>query len=806
MFNNLIKHSLRSFKRQRSYIIINIFGLSIGIACSLLIALFVINEASYDRYNVKKDRIFRTILNGKIGGQEVTIATSPPVMGPTMLKEFPEIEDFLRLSSRGPSVIEYNKLTFTEDHLVEADSSFFNFFSIPVLKGDPENLLDAPHKAVLSESTARKIFGVEDPIDKTIKIGTDSIRYIITGIMADVPGNSHFEANILTSFMTDGRANSTVWISNNLSTYLLLKPNASYKTVDEKYRELLVKYVGPEVQQYFGMAIEDFEKQGNKYRFYLQNLKDVHLDNTIQSEFKPASDPKFLVIFGSIAVLIILIAAINFMNLSTAQAARRAKEVGIKKLGGSTRGMLITQFLFESFMLSFISLIFALFIIKLTLPYFNNLLGTSLGLNLFARWYSIPFLLFFAFFVGLLAGSYPAFFLSSFNPYEVLKGSLKNSMKNGRLRKILVVFQFAGSILLIIGTMIMYSQIHYMLNKDVGFDKEQLMIIDRAGALQTRMNSFKESVKQIPGVINISSSTSVPGRINNTNGYMIEGRKDETFLLVTNWVDYDYLDTYGITLESGRFFDKSYTSDKQACVVNETAIKNFGITDIQKTRFMSPADSGRLDPLQLLGVVKNFNFESLRNPIGPYIMLFQNENMMWGYITVRLSSQNYTNTIAQIENTWKEYTANDPLQYYFLDEDFEQMYIQERQNAQMAVIFSVLAIFIAGLGLFGLTSFTVEQRTKEIGVRKAMGSSVSGIYFTMSKEIMILVSISALIAWPLIYYIADKWLENFYYKINLGASIFIVGFAIALCIAISTISYRILKAAMVNPAQSLKYE
>ncbi|HUX94218.1 MAG TPA: ABC transporter permease [Bacteroidales bacterium] len=805
MFNNLLKHSIRSFKRQRAYIIINLLGLSIGITCSLLIAIFVINEASFDNFNVKKDRIYRAVLNGKIGGQEITTNSSPGVMGPTIVKEFPEIEDFLRMSGRGPTVIEYNNLTFTEEHMIGVDSSFFNFFSIPVLKGDPENLLNAPHKAVLSESTAIKIFGNENPIDKSIKIGTDSIRYTITGVMGDIPGNSHFEANILTSFMTDPRANGTIWLNNNLSTYLLLKPNTSYKTVDEKFPGLLIKYVGPELQQYMGVSIEDFEKQGNKYRFYLQNLKEIHLDTSVQGEFKAPSDPKYLVIFGSIAILIVLIAAINFMNLSTAQASKRAKEVGIKKIAGSTRGMLISQFLSESFILSFIALLFALLVVRVTLPYFNNLLGTSLVLNLFKPWYTIPVLLLFSVFVGFLAGSYPAFFLSSFSPYEVLKGSVKNSMKNGNLRKVLVVFQFGISILLIIGTMIMYNQIHYMVNKDMGFNKEQLLVINRAGALGSRIKAFKTSVKQIPGVINISSSTAIPGRTNNTNGYRIEGRKDEAVIMATAWVDYSYLDTYGMTLASGRFFDESYTSDKQACLVNEAAIKNFGITDVQNTRFAEPGDSGRMDYLPIIGVVKNFNFQSLREPIEPYILKF-NEGLYFGYITVKISAQNLNNTINQIENTWKEFMANDPLQYYFLDEDFENMYIQEKQNAQMAVIFSILAIVIAALGLFGLTSFTVEQRTKEIGVRKAMGSSIAGIYYQISKEVIVLVTVSALISWPLIYYIAGKWLENFYYRINLGMFSFIAGLSIALGIALLTISYRVVQAARVNPAQSLKYE
>ncbi len=809
MLINLIRHSLSSFKRQRAYIIINILGLSIGIACSLLIALFVINEASYDRYNIKKDRIFRLILNGKIGGQEITAAYTASPIGPTMLKEFPEVEDFLRMNGGyGPTIVEYNNQTFTEEHFVEADSSFFNFFSIPVLKGDSKNLLNAPRKIVVSESTAKKIFGNENPIDKALKIGSDTARYIVSGVMKDIPGNSHFAANIIGSFMTNPDSKSPIWINNSFSTYLLLKPNSTHTTVDAKIPEMLVKYVGPEIQKLMGVSITDFFAQGNKYRFYLQNLKDIHLDTSIQQQFKAASDPKYLKIFGSIALLIILIAAINFMNLSTAQASRRAKEVGIKKLGGSSRGMLITQFLTESFILTFISLILGLIIIKVTLPYFNNLLGANLVLDLFANWYIIPILILFSFLVGFLSGSYPAFFLSSFNPYEVLKGSVKNSMKNGPLRRILVVFQFAVSILLIIGTIIMYSQIKYMLNKDVGFNKEQLIVINRADALGSKTRAFKDAIKGIPGVINIASSTSVPGRNNNNNGYMMEGRKEETFLMQTNWVDYDYLETYGMTLTSGRSFNESFATDQNACMVNETAVKNFGIKDLSKTRFMQPQPGGNTEPnyLQVIGVVKNFNFVSLRNPIGPYIFCFKNDKMQFGYLSVKLSAQNYSKTISAIENKWKDFTANNPLQYYFVDEDFEQMYKQEKQNAQMAVIFSILAIFIAALGLFGLTSFTVEQRTKEIGVRKAMGSTVPGIYAVISKEVIILVSISALIAWPIIYYVAGKWLENFYYRISLSIFSFIAGLTIALGIAVLTISYRILRAANVNPAQSLKYE
>jgi putative ABC transport system permease protein len=351
----------------------------------------------------------------------------------------------------------------------------------------------------------------------------------------------------------------------------------------------------------------------------------------------------------------------------------------------------------------------------------------------------------------------------------------------------------------------MNRQIKYMLNKDVGFSKEQLIVIERADVIGKKMRSFKENVKNIPGVINISSSTAIPGRTNNNNGYMMEGRKDETFLMTTSWVDYDFLDTYGMKLLSGRSFNESFATDKQACILNESSVKNFNITDLEKTRILRPGQSGT-ESIEIIGVVRNFNFESLRNPIQPYILLLQDENNYWGYISVKLSASNYSTTINEIEKIWKEYASNSPLQYYFLDADFEKMYSQEKQNAQMAVIFAILAIFIAALGLFGLTSYTVEQRTKEIGVRKAMGSSVTGIYVEISKEIIILISISALIAWPGIYYYAGRWLENFYYKINLGIFSFVAGFLIALGIAILTISYRVLKAANVNPAQSLKYE
>jgi putative ABC transport system permease protein len=806
MYNELIKHSLRSFKRQRAYIVINVLGLSIGIVCSLFIAIYVINESTFDRYNFKKDRIFRIVCNANMAGTEDNFCFSPAAMGPTLQKEFPEVENYLRMNRVDHVDIKINNQIFTDDHFIQADSSFFEFFTIPVLEGDPKNLLNAPHKVVLSKSAAKKYFGDENPIDKVLTIGSDTVGYTVSGVMADIPENSHFEATAICSFMTNPDSNDPIWMSASFSTYLLLKPNSSYKSVNQKFPELVNKHIGPEIQKYMGISLDDFIAKGNKWSFSLQKLEDIHLDPSVKQQFKDAADPKYLTILGSLAVLIVIIASINFMNLSTAQASRRAKEVGIKKTGGSTRGMLIFQFLTESYILAFVSLLIALIIIKITLPDFNNLISAKLVFNLFTNWYTIPLLILFTLVVGFISGSYPALYLSSFNPYEVLKGSIRKSMHNGLLRRVLVIFQFTVSILLIVGTIIMYRQIRYMLNKDLGFNKEQVMVISNAWILGNKTNSFKATVKGVPEVINIVSSTAVPGRNNRTSSLKLEGGSDQMHDMEINYIDYGFLETYGINILKGRDFNESFTTDQRSCLINESAVKNLGITNLETTRFTRPGEPTGSNYLQVIGVVKNFNFRSLHNKIEPYLFCLKTDEINGGYLSVKLTAGNYKKTLNAIESKWKDFTGNKPLEYYFVDKDFEQMYITEKQNARMAVIFSILAIFIASLGLFGLTSFTVEQRTKEIGVRKAMGSSAAGVYIVISKEVIILISISALIAWPIIYFIAKNWLEGFYYKAPLSLLSFAEGLIIAAAIALLTISYRIIKAARTNPSESLKFE
>jgi len=806
MIKNLLKHSFRALKKQKGYVAINIFGLSVGIACSLIIALFVIHQLSYDQYNLKKDRIYRLTLDGKIGEQEVNASWTASVIGPTMAVDFPEVEKVCRLNMFGETIVKDGDRVFTVKDFAEVDSSFFEIFSIPLLKGNVKTVLNEPNAMVLSESIAKIIFGNQDPIDKMLRINTRQEPYKITGVMADFPEETHFNADILTSFVTNPRANDPEWLNNSFSTYILLKPNTSVTEVESKFPGMVEKYIGPRVQQLFGASLSDFLNQGNRYSFHMQPLTKIHLDPSVESEVKPATDPKYLIIFGSIAILIIVIASINFMNLSTAQATKRAKEIGVKKVSGSSKGMLITQFLSDSVLISFIALVIAVIMVFIALPFFNDLLDTKVSLHLFSNFYTLPLLIVFAILVGILAGTYPAFYLSSFNPTTVLKGKIRDGVKNGKLRSVLVSVQFLISIVLIIGTIIMYRQLTYMLHKDLGFDKDRLMVISQAGSIGEQVKTFKEEVLKLPGVESVSASTAVPGHNNNNNGYMLEGRDGQTFLLQTAWVDYDFLKTYNIKIADGRFFDRSYGSDQQACFVNQKTIEEFGIDDFNQARFITMDDDENRQHMPIIGVCNDFHFQSLHSRINPYLMRFKADGINWGYITVKFNSGASAQSINQIEDIWKRFASNNPLQYFFMSDDFSHMYKAEQQNAKLAVVFAILGIFIAALGLFGLTSFTIEQRTKEVGVRKALGATGISIFYIISREIIILVCVATLIAWPLIFWAARNWLQNYYYRIHLHLFEFVMGFVIAIIIALGTISYKTIKSLRINPANTLRYE
>jgi putative ABC transport system permease protein len=560
--------------------------------------------------------------------------------------------------------------------------------------------------------------------------------------------------------------------------------------------------MGEIAQKSLGITIDEFIAK-NKYNISLQPIKDIHLDPAITqlAIIAPADNPKYLYIFGSVAILIILIAAINYMNLSTAQSSARAKEVGIKKVSGSLKGYLIKQFLTESILLSLISLILAVILTENILPYFNNLLGIKLELNPFKQWYTIPILLGIAFIIGLISGIYPAFILSSFEPIRVLKGKLNESLKYGRLRSVLVIIQFSISIVLIVGSFIMFRQIRFMLHKDLGFNINQLMVISNASAIDNHIKTFKETLLGIPEVMKVCASTAVPGHSESGRTYVVEGRTGEVMDFKIDYIDYDFFDTYGMKLYSGRFFNNTYSTDENACIVNESTVKQLSLANPLATRFVDG-----FERLSIIGVAKNFNYESLQSEINPYIFRLKDDNSNYRFISIRLSPAASTKTINEIEKVWDEFAPDDPFQYFFMDQDFAVKYREERQNAQLSVLFTLLAIIIASLGLFGLVSFAIKQRTKEIAIRKTLGSSIAKVFYLFSRKFILLVFISALISWPLTYVFAKNWLQNFYYRINLRIFDFLTGFIIVFVIAFITIGFKILKSARTNPVNALRYE
>ncbi len=804
MIRHLLKFSYRALQRQGGYVVINVLGLAIGIACTLAISLFIVHELSYDQYHEDKDRIYRIVLHGIFSGTEVKGAYTPSPMGLAMVNDFPEVESFVRMNVWDETIVQVDDRYFIEQDFIEADSTFFDFFSIPLISGHQETALTEPNTVVLSKTTAARIFGEGDPMDEMIRIGNGPTHYRVTGVMEDVPETTHFNAGLVGSFTSNPRADDNQWLSNSFYTYVKLHPDASFETVTERFEGLVLKYIGPELRRVLGITTEDFLAQGNVFNYFLQPLTAIHLDPSVEHHLKPSNDPKYLWIFGAIGLLILVIASINFMNLSTAQATKRAKEVGMKKVIGSSRGMLAWQFVTETVFLSFLALLVAAMVLEITLPYFNNLLSLHLSMSYFSSWFVIPGMIALALVVGLFAGSYPAFYLSAFNPNTVLKGKTGSSKQSTSLRRALTVLQFAISIMLISGSVVMYKQLSFMLNKDLGFDRENILVLRNAYSIGNQIEAFKSELQGIPGVVSVSASTAVPGRPNNNNGYMISGRDDESFLMQTTWADHDFLETYGIKLAEGRFFDPDLRTDQQACILNERAVNNYRLDDPFATRLLVPGEGDELEVMPVIGVVHDFHFESLRNDINPAIIRFKDEATNWGYISIRLEPDMVSEARRQAEELWASFTGNDPMLYFFLDEDFNRFYREEQQNAKMSVLFTVLAIVIASLGLYGLTAFSLEQRTREIGIRKTFGASISNIWFMICKDVMVLVGVATVIAWPLMYWVVSNWLHNYPYRISLQPVDFLVGFVVAVVIALATISYRVLRTASLNPSLSLR--
>jgi len=810
MIKTFFKLAIRNIIRHKIYTLINIGGLAIGIACSILIIAFIFYELSYDNFHEKADRILRLYLKGKFGDFEFQSAWTAAPIAATLINDLPDVIDATRIEEWDNVLIRYEDKTFLEDKFLWADSSFFNIFTFKLIRGDASTVLNEPNTIVISGEMAEKYFGKDDPIDKVLKIFADTTHYRVTGVFQKVPLNSHIDFDFVASYTSLEKADGTEWTTNNLCTYVLISESVDLKALESKMPEIVRKYAVPEIEQHLGISFEEWESAGNRFEMALQPLKDIHLNNEIVHPFKPSNDKKYIYVFSIIAIFIIVIACINFMNLATARSAGRSKEIGVRKVFGSDKNLLIRQFLFESIILTFLALIIGILIVGILLPHFNNLIKLDLHIDYFGRWYVIPGLIILGLILGLLAGIYPAFYLSSFKPVAVLTGKLESGTKSGLLRSILVVIQFGISVFIILGTIIIYQQLNFMLGKDLGFDKDQILVIQRFSEVGTdHVESFKQEISRIPGVLASASSRSVPGYDIENTDFFLEGRPvNQTYIIQINYCDFDFAETYGLKMRMGRFLSREIASDSTASVINQTAVRNLNIEDPLSNRLVRPGDKpeGRIYR-QVIGVVEDFHFEPLHSAIRPYMFILRPAEWGWiPYLSIRFNPANVNNVIREVEKVWKEYTNHLPFEYFFIDDDFADRYAEEQRTHTIFIIFSILAVVIASLGLFGLAAFTAEQRTKEIGIRKVMGASVLRIIAMISRETLILLGIATLIAWPLGWYFGRSWLIGFAYRIDLSIIPFLLSFILAILIAMLTVCSQTISAALKNPADSLRYE
>ncbi|MGD8779729.1 MAG: ABC transporter permease [Ignavibacteria bacterium] len=809
MFKNNIKLAVRNLLKYKFYSFLNLTGLAIGIATCLLILLFVQDELNYDKYNENADRICRVIANFNFSGNDLVWPNIGLPTGEALFNDYPEVENFVRIKQSGNNFVKYGDNSFKETKVIKADSTFFDIFTIPLIAGNPKTALNKPNTLVLSETTAKKYFGSEDPMGKVLKFN-DWQDFVVTGVYKDIPAASHFHADFILSLQAGNNKFDQYWVSNmNYITYILLQKGYNYKNLEAKFPAMTEKYVGPEILAFTGKTMEEFVRDGSRAGYYLQPLTDIHLHSNLQGEFEANGDIKYVYIFSAIAVFILLIACINFMNLATARSAGRAKEVGIKKVLGSERRDLIKQFLTESITMSIISTVLALILIQILLPYFNNLSGKQLEISYLTNAQFLIGIVVLTIFIGILAGSYPALFISSFKPVSVLKGKLRSGAKTGFMRSSMVVFQFCSSIIMIIATTVVFNQLNYIQNKKIGFDKENVIVLHDTYILGDRIESFKNEIVNDPQILSGTISNYLPVgsyTYRNANGTFREKRTDDEKLTpMESWrVDYDYIKTMGMEIIEGRNFSKEYGSDSTAVIINEAAAKHFEWNEpLGKTLSQFATIDGDLATYNVIGVVKNFNYESLKNTIGP-VLLFLRPNH--SSVAFRFKGANTAEVINLIKEKWNTFAAGQPIEYSFLDEDFSEMYSAEQKIGEIFSVFAFLAILIACLGLFGLAAFTAEQKTKEIGIRKVLGASVTGIIIMVSKEFAKLVTIAFVISVPIAYYYMNIWLQDFQYKIDITAGIFAFAGLTALAIAMITVSYHTIKIAVTNPVKSLRYE
>jgi putative ABC transport system permease protein len=801
MIKNYLTTAFRIMLRQKSYSMINIIGLSLGITASLLIILYVVDELSYDKFHRDADRAYRLSFAGRLEGNDFNGATSPAPVAPAIQAEIPEIEEAVRFGLWRTMPISFEDKAFTEKYFLVADSNFFKFFSFPVIHGDPATALKGVDKVAITQSAAKRYFGNENPIGKTLLRGSEKKATEVTAVIADAPANSHIQFDMILSgqswnYMRDGN-----WTSNNLYTYFRIHPQADINKVKKQLDVMCEKNMGAELEKFLGMTFKEFRAKGNDIGLKTQPMLDIHLRSELSEEMVPGGNIQYVYIFIVIAAFIILIACINFMNLSTARSANRAKEVGVRKTIGAFRSRLIAQFIAESMIYSFISTILALAAMAMLIIPFNELAGKSLTLDLFLNPFFIVAIIAFTFLVGLIAGSYPAFYLTSFKPVDVLKGKVRAGFKNSTLRNTLVVAQFTISIALIIGSLVVYKQLTYMQEKDLGFRKENVIQLLHTWSLEKNAKAFKNELAQHPEFPAASYTNQTPPNITWTNAFR-KGGSEQDYLLSVYHADHDQVNVMGFEMVQGRFFSRDFKSDSAAIVLNETAYKLMGFTQMEGSTVINYSND-KPYPMNIIGVVKDFNFETLRNDVKPMAFILSGEPN--GSIAIRLAKGNTVEQLHLLESIWKKYSS-DPFEYSFIDENYDALFRGEQRMSRIILIFTILTIVIASLGLFGLATYVAEQRAKEISIRKVMGASATQMLVLLSKDFTILISIAFVIAAPVGWYFMNSWLEGFAYHVGIDASIIIIAGVTAMAIALITISFQSVRAARENPVKALKME
>jgi putative ABC transport system permease protein len=808
MLKNFFINGLRYVRKQPGYIVLNIGGLAVGMTSFIFITLYVIHELSYDRFHKNYENIYRVKVVGRMSGGEIDQAITAAPMAQAMLNDYPEIVKATRVTRMGAWLIRFGDKKFNEDGVLFADSTFFSVLDFKLLQGDPKTALVRPRSMVLTEEFSKKYFGDQDPMGQRISVEEDTILYTVTGVVQDVPDNSHIKFDMLASMSTyPERANNQFWISHNFFTYIEVNEGIERSIMEQKLQGIIIKYVGPQLQEFLGITVDDFRKAGNDFKYVLEPLKEIHLKGAPQYNLEPPGSLSTVYIFIVIAIMILVIAIINYVNLATAKSAGRAKEVGVKKVAGVNKSGLVMQFLGESVIIVTIAALLSVLMVYSLNPYFNQLIDKEISLSILHSFKGIILIVLLIFVVGISAGFYPAFVLASFNPVEVLKGTLSPGSMSKTLRGVLVVFQFTVSIIIIIGSIIVYNQLNFMTGKDLGFKKENLIVIRRPDAFYRQLEPFRSQLLQIPGVEKVGFSWALPGTDFSNNGFLKDDDPEKnTFLINQAGVSLDFPQALGVQLVEGRFFSRDYGNDSLAILLNETAVKSLGLKDPVGKYIVEPRGPQQFRKLQIIGVMKDFYIESMHKAITPVCFTVMGPGGGDKFATVRLSGNDVTGTIKAIEQTWQTFTAKQPFQYDFFTDTWNNLYSAEMKTGRIFIIFSVLAIFIACLGLIGLVTYITNKRTREIGIRKTYGASIRIVLSLLSREVVYLILVSSLVAYPVAYFGSRYWLEGFASKVNINPVIYLLATLITLSIGWLSISYQTIKAANYNPANALRIE